>query len=106
MTTERWIEIRQKIKDSFTVLDEYTQDLAPGNADVLEFQGPEGVILRTSFCVQPKVLDKKTLYSHRVGGDVHVDYTYSDTDHVSYLTVERWDEARLEWSSIDGSALF
>jgi hypothetical protein len=107
MTEERWKDIRQQIKDSFTILEEYTDDLDPGSAECLEFQGPGGAgILRVAFCIQPKVLDKKTLYSHRAGGDVRVDYTYSDTDEVSYMVVERWDESKQDWVPIDAKALF
>ena len=107
MTPERWKDIRQKIKESFVILEEYTDDLEPGTAESFEFQGPGGMgILRISFCIQPKVLDKKTLYSHRAGGDIHVDYTYSDTDEVSYMTVERWDDVAQEWMPIDAKALF
>jgi hypothetical protein len=107
MTIERWKDIRQKIKDSFTILEEYTDDLDPGTAESLEFQGPGNIgILRVSFCVQPKVLDKKTLYSHRAGGETHVDYSYSDTDEVSYMTVDKWNDQSQEWLPIDAKAIF
>lgn len=106
MTKERWNEVRTKIKETFKVLEEYQDDLEPGTADTLEFEGPGAQILRAAFCVQPKVIDKKTLYSHRAGGDVRVDYTYSDTDEVSYLTLDRWNEGIQEWQPIDGTRLF
>ncbi len=107
MTLERWKDIRQKIKEMFPILEEYTDYLEPGTAESLEFEGPGDMgILRVTFCVQPKVLDKKTLYSHRAGGDVRVDYTYSDSDEVSYMIVDKWNEATEEWLPIDAKAIF
>ncbi len=107
MTQDRWNDIRQKIKESFKVLEEYSEDLEPGTAECIEFEKPyDKGILRVAFCTQPKVLDKKTLYSHRAGGDVRVDYTYSDKDEVSYMVIEQWDEVKKDWLPFDAKAIF
>ena len=105
MTPDRWSDIRQKVLDSFEVLEQYTEDLEPGTAEVIEFQGPAGK-LQIRFHTQPKVLDKKTLYSHRAGGDVKVDYTYSDTDEVHYMQVRRWNTAQNDWEEMNAGGLF
>ena len=105
MTPDRWQEVKQKIESSFTILDSYEEELNPGVAEVIEFNGPIGK-LKASFNRQPKVLDKKTLYSHRAGGDVKVDYTYSDSDEVSYLTLYKWNEQRDEWEKMNNDAMF
>lgn len=105
MTPDRWQEVKQKIENSFTILDTYEEELDPGVAEVIEFTGPMGK-LKVSFNRQPKVLDKKTLYSHRAGGDVKVDYTYSDTDEVYYLTLFKWNEQRDKWEKMNSEAMF
>ncbi|MBI4090680.1 MAG: hypothetical protein HY422_01525 [Candidatus Komeilibacteria bacterium] len=105
MTQDRWSEVKQLIRDSFTVLEEYEEQLDPGHAEVVEFETPQG-ILKASFNRQPKVEGKKTLYSHRSGGSVRVDYTYSETDEVSYFTIDRWDDASEQWIPVDANGLF
>ena len=60
MNQERWEEIQKKIKQSFEVSDEYDEDLDPGQAEVLEFDGPAGK-MKVRFVTKPKLLDKKTL---------------------------------------------
>lgn len=105
MTQERWSEVKQLIQNNFKVLETYEEELEPGHAEVVEFETPQA-IFKVSFNQQPKVLDKKTLYSHRAGGDVRVDYTYSDTDEVSYLTVDRWDATSDQWAPVDANRLF
>src|SRR3989338_1402633 len=105
MTQERWEEICQKIRDNFEVVATYSEELNPGTADVIEFHGPLGT-LRAKLNRQPKVLDKKTLYSHRAGGEVKVDYSYSDTEKVLYLTVEKWNEERQNWAPMDAGSFF
>src|SRR3989344_2574429 len=105
MTHERWLEVKQKIEESFTVIDRYEEELDPGIADVLEFEGPGGR-MKASFCRQPKVVDKKTLYSHRAGGEVKVDYRYSDTESVSYLSLFKWNKDRGDWDKMSGEDIF
>ena len=105
MTPERWEEVKQLINKSFSVTDTYTEDLEPGIAEVIEFKTPHG-LLRASFETRPRVLDKKTLYSHRAGGETHVDYVYSDDENVTHLKLLRWNESTEEWLPIDASSLF
>jgi len=102
MNEDRWDTIRQKIKDSFTVLEEYTDELNPGTADTIEFETPQG-ILKAAFIRRPKVVNKKTIYSRRVGGDVSVDYEYSSDEIVCHLNIEKWNESNQRWDKIDDS---
>ena len=105
MTHERWLEVRQMIRDRFTVLETYEEELEPGIAEVIEFETPQA-FFKVSFNTQPKVEGKKTLYSNRSGGAVRVDYTYSSTDEVSYMTVDRWNETTEEWVPVEAGQLF
>lgn len=105
MTTERWQDIKAQIKQNFGIEDEYTEELDPGMAEVLEFIGPQGK-MQVRFVTKPRVLDKKTMYSNRPGSDVRVDYVFSDTEFSSHLEVFIWSEARGDWQKMDGEALF
>lgn len=103
MNKEKWEEISKKIKNNFEVEDEYLEDLDPGQADVIEFNGPQGK-LKVRFVTRPKMLDKKTTYSNRVGSDVKVDYVFSDTEEVNHLEVFTWTED--DWKKIESDNLF
>lgn len=105
MTQERWEEIKQLIVATFRVVDSYEEDLDPGTAEVIEFETPDG-LLKASFATRPRVIDKKTLYSNRAGGDVRVEFEYSPEDTVVTFSVSRWDEAREAWNQIDSERLF
>lgn len=105
MTQERWQETKAMIREKFGISDEYKQDLDPGIADILEFDGPSGKML-VRFVTKPKLLDKKTSFSNRAGSDVKVDYVYSDKDLVSYLEIYSWSEDKDDWIKLDGDSLF
>jgi len=105
MTKERWKEIKVHIKENFGIADEYEQDLEPGVAEIIEFDGPEGKIL-VRFVTKPKLLDKKTSFSNRAGSDVKVDYVFSEDETVSYLEVYKWSESKDDWEKLDAEALF
>jgi len=105
MTESKWKEIRHQIKESFADFDEYEEDMSPGTAEVLEFDGPQGR-MKVRFVVKPRLLDKKTEYSNRIGSNVKVDYVYSDDEFVSYLEVFTWSEPRNDWQKIESESLF
>ncbi len=104
MTEERWQDVKQLINSTFTVKDEYEEDLDPGMAEVIEFEGPQGLI-QAKFVTKPRLLDKKTSYSNRAGSDVKVDYIFSKDDFSSHLEVYIWSEAKNSWEKIDEEVL-
>ena len=105
MNQERWEQLRQMINAKFTVNDEYIEELSPGKAEVIEFEGPEG-LMQVKFITRPKLLDKKTSYSNRAGSNVKVDYIFSETEFVSHMAVFTWSEARDDWQKLDTTSLF
>ncbi len=105
MTPERWTQVQQLIREQYQVDDEYTDDLDPGSAHCLEFSTPAAE-LKVCFIQRPKVLGKKTHYSHRGGGEVNVDYTFSDEESASHLEVSRWNLTSEAWESMQGAQLF
>ena len=105
MNLERWEEIQKKIKQSFAITDEYDEDLDPGQAEVLEFDGPMGK-MKVRFVTKPKLLDKKTSYSSRIGSGVKVDYVFSDKEFVSHLEVFQWSDEINNWKKIEATSIF
>lgn len=105
MTRERWQDIRAKIQADFEVLEEYQEDLDPGVAEVVKFNGPSGRI-KLRYITRPKLLDKRTGYSNRIGSSVKVDYIYSASETVSHLEIYQWSEGRGDWEKFSAPALF
>ncbi|PWB38405.1 MAG: hypothetical protein C3F02_03560 [Parcubacteria group bacterium] len=105
MTKERWQEIVAQIKTGFSVEEQYQEDLDPGQAEIIEFSGPAGRI-RLRFVTRPKLLDKKTAYSNRIGSGVNVDYVYSDSETVSHMEAYRWSDVRSDWEKFSAEDLF
>lgn len=105
MNLDKWNEIKKNIQNTFEILDEYEEDLDPGNADVMEFDGPNGKMM-VRYITRPKMLDKKTSYSNRAGSAVKVDYVYSDTEFVSHLEVYVWSDGDDDWQKMEANSLF
>lgn len=101
MTPERWETIKQKILSSFEVT---RQDLEKNEArreetEIIEFDGPLGQ-MKAAWIKRPKVLDKKTQYSNRIGSGVSVTCVYSP-DEVTYtFKIYKWNELSDDWQEI------
>lgn len=105
MTPEKWQNIIADIKDNFTVEDEGSTYLdEEGGIDIayIEFKGPLGRI-RLEFITKPVILDKKTIYSRRIGSETKVDYVYSEDEKSYKLIAYKRDEDSGEWAEMDGS---
>ncbi len=105
MTEAKWKEIKHRIQENFEDVDQYEEDLDPGTAEAFEFDGPQGR-MKVRFVVKPRLLDKKTEYSNRVGSNVKVEYVFSEDEFVSYLEAFVWSEASESWQKIESEALF
>lgn len=105
MNLARWQEVKKQIQQNFTIREEYDEDLDPGQAEVLEFDGPQGQ-MKVKYVTKPKLLDKKTTYSNRVGSGVKVDYVFSDDEFVSHLEVYILSPDGSDWQKIEAQSLF
>jgi len=105
MTKERWQETKIQIKNNFNIIDQYEEELSPGQAEVLEFDGSQGRIM-LKFISKPKLLDKKTMYSNRAGSGVKVENVYSEDETVSYLEAWLWSDSDQDWHKLEGESLF
>ena len=103
MAPEKWESIIGNIKDKFSVLDEGKEHIDDeGGVDIyyIEFEGPLGRI-RLEFVQKPVILDKKTIYSKRIGSETKVDYIYSETEKSAKMTAYKWSEDNDEWQEIN-----
>jgi len=101
MILDKWLEIKDKIKSNFEVLSELNEKDEERREDIetIEFKGPMGK-MKAELITRPKVLDKKTQYSNRIGSSVSVDYVYSP-DEVTYtFKVYQWNAAAEDWQEI------
>jgi len=96
MTEERWQAIIGMVKDKFEITDEQTTELpddeGPGEVEVIEFNGPLGQ-MKLTWTTRPRILDKKTLGSRRIGSETAVEYIYSDTEKTHRFKAFRWDDS-------------
>lgn len=104
MNLEKWEQIKAMAKDKFEIIREIGEDGVDGigNVQILEFNGPLGR-MKLEFVSKPRILDKKTSYSNRIGSGVRIDYVYSEDEEVHELIAYKWDEVASDWESIDAS---
>ncbi|MCX6784852.1 MAG: hypothetical protein NTV81_02865 [Candidatus Komeilibacteria bacterium] len=97
---ERWQELKERLQQKFSnfkledkstteppVTQEYAYFSLPSSPRVR--LGEAGQEIRLIWSKRPKVLDKKTHYSNRAGGDVQVDYQYAADEYVYSLEAEQ-----------------
>jgi hypothetical protein len=111
MDVDRWEQIKENIKNKFTVLEEGTEDLTvttadgevpSGKSEFLIAQTPMGKI-KLAFESRPVVTDKKFIYSHRAGQAARTEYQFSDTEFSHKIKAYKWDEDNDEWKEIDAT---
>ncbi len=103
MSPEKWQNTLGNIKDNFEYENEFKEHLdEEGGVDIesIEFQSPMGRI-RLEHITKPVVLDKKTIYSKRIGSETKVDYIYSPDEKMHHLIAYKWDESQDGWEEID-----
>jgi len=105
MTPERWNEISTLARQKFKIVDEYTEELDPGSAEILECETPLG-LLKLTFISKPRLLSKKTSYSNRIGSSTDVDYVFSPDEITYRLEITRYNPNSDSWSKLDSSELF
>jgi hypothetical protein len=106
MKPERWQEIMEQVRKSFTIEDEgkYEDEEQGGTTvEYIEFSGPLGH-LRLEFSTHRAILETKTKYHKRIGSETEVEYVYSPFDKVHTLQVFKWDDAQDEWVPFETKA--
>ncbi|MEK7580108.1 MAG: hypothetical protein AAB465_00625 [Patescibacteria group bacterium] len=110
MNPEHWEDIIEKIKNKFSdaahvkedfvVEENNTGEKIMGERERIEFVSPVGKI-RLEKIRKPMVLDKRVLYSKRIGSDIKVDRVYSDKDMVEHINIYRLNETENVWIKLD-----
>lgn len=106
MIQEKWQEIKEKIKSNFEILSESNEKDEERREDIetIEFTGPMGK-MKVEWITRPKVLDKKTQYSNRIGSSVSVNYVYSPDEVTNTFKVYQWNAVNEDWREINGESL-
>jgi hypothetical protein len=98
----KWEKLLDQIERRFGLLEHDVRTVPDRHLRVESavFDGATGR-MKIERAVHPLVLDEKVHYSRRVGGDVSVERTYSDTENVDTVTLYRWDALERRWVEID-----
>lgn len=98
----KWEDLLDKIERMFGFV-EHTTEECPERRMTVEtavFDGASGR-MKLERTVKPVVLDKKTMYSKRIGGEVTTEYVFSDDEYVDTVKFYKWDRLAREWKQID-----
>lgn len=93
MNIDKWQDIKNMIKDKFTVDEEgkeNLEDVPNGYMEFIIFLSPLGKV-KLEYIVKPVILDKKTIGSRRIGSETTVEYIYSDNDFAHIFKAYKWD---------------
>ncbi len=106
MTYESWQDLIERLQEKFPGSRTGKEELpeGPGHREFLEAATLAGKV-RLELWVRPVVLEKKTLYSHRMNTAATVQYRYDESQHTLTLKAYRWDEAAGDWAELDPKAL-
>lgn len=112
MTIEKWENLTGMIRENFGIDEQRKEKLdlgedakgkkVEGEIEIIEFKGPLGM-MKLELIIKPLILEKKTLYSHRIGGQVRVNYLYSETEKTYQL--KAYQKKENEWIEIKAEKL-
>lgn len=103
MQPEKWENLIDDIKKKFEVEKQGKEHLdEQGGTDIefIIFKGPLGR-MKLEFITKPLVLDKKTVYSRRIGSGTNVEYVYSQDEKTHRLAAYKWNESQDDWLKIE-----
>ncbi|NCD00539.1 hypothetical protein EOL94_00350 [bacterium] len=103
MTIEKWKDILGRVKDGFEVEDEgrdHIEDEGGVDVEYIIFKSPQGRF-RLEFVSKPVVLDKKTMFSKRIGSETKVEYVYSDEEKMNRMIAYKFLEDDEAWEEMD-----
>ena len=103
MLPEKWQNLLDDIKDKFEIEEKGKKHLdEQGGVDIefIIFKGPLGR-MKLEFITKPVVLDKKTIYSQRIGSGTNVEYVYSQDEKTHRLVAYKWDQSQKDWIEIE-----
>jgi hypothetical protein len=108
MHDEKWQNLISMIEEKFPIEEQGEEEIAAeggGKIEFIVFTGPLGR-MKAERTTRPLVIDKKTQYSNRIGGDVKVDFVFSPTEKVHKFKVYKWDDLDFSWAEINTTGEF
>lgn len=106
MTYEKWQDIKEMVLSNFEVCEE-------GVDRVDEMTEVEFIIfkkgeekLKLTLRKKPKVIEKKTIYSKRIGSETKEDYVYDPEQKVLSFHAYLFDEREDRWVEMKGDSGF
>ncbi len=107
MTKEKWEEIKGQIKDNFTVSSEGKEqgEVEGEIIEFIEWEGKDGKEWRAEWHNRPKIKEKKTIYSHRVGAAGVEQFTYDDEERVQFVKFFSRADRSEEWQEVEADSL-
>ncbi len=106
MHQRKWEKLVDQIERMFGFI-EHTNDEFPERqleVETVIFDGASGR-MKLERSVKPLLIDEVARYSKRAGGDVDIEYVYSEDEFVDTVKLYRWDKLAREWKQMDISAL-
>jgi hypothetical protein len=102
----KWEDLIDKIEKLFGFIEHTTEEYPERRMTVetAVFDGASGR-MKLERTVKPLVLDRKTTYSKRIGGEVTTDYVLSEDEYVDTVRFYKWDKLAGEWKQIDPADL-
>lgn len=103
MNDQKWTDIINKIEGMYDIIEQAEEELDNNSYyQFCVFQTPMGK-LKIERQKKPKIIDKQTQYSNRVGSSVNVNIVYSEDEFVD--TIKLFQEKDNEWEEIDAKAI-
>ena len=106
MLLEKWKNLIDDIKDKFEVEKEGEEHLEErGGIDIefIIFKSPLGRV-KLEFVTKPVVLDKKDIYSQRIGAQSNIEYVYSEDEKTTRLVAYKYNDVEKEWVEINADS--
>lgn len=102
MNQSKWPAFIEMVKNKFTVLAEGEETTSiPGEVvKYIEWQIGEKD-MRAELHLKPKVLDKKTFYSNRIGSEVTEEFVYADDEIVEYAKFYEKSTDNDDWRELN-----
>ncbi len=91
MNDERWYDLIEQIRTKFKVTRQEEQPPVhgPGKIELIEFEGPGGP-MRLERVTRPVILERRSHYSKRIGGQTSEELVYSESEFSHRVTLYRW----------------
>lgn len=102
MNDERWDELVYRISVKAKQMDRDTETRDEGRTTVETVLFDVGMgRMRLQRVSRPIVLDKKMIYSKRIGGETSTEYVFSETEKTHHVTLHRWSPEESAWVEVD-----